>query len=59
LNLPRRWPLYLLLALLVLAMTMTATGFHATAKCRDGSYSWSRHHRGTCSSHHGVAQWYR
>lgn len=29
----------------------------ATARCRDGSYSFSRHHRGTCSGHGGVAQW--
>jgi hypothetical protein len=29
----------------------------ATAQCRDGSYSFSRHHSGTCSSHGGVAHW--
>lgn len=29
----------------------------ATARCRDGSYSFSTHHRGTCSRHGGVAQW--
>jgi hypothetical protein len=29
----------------------------ATAKCRDGSYSFSQHHRGTCSHHGGVAEW--
>jgi len=29
----------------------------ATAKCQDGSYSFSRNHRGTCSHHGGVAQW--
>lgn len=29
----------------------------ATARCRDGSYSFSRHHRGTCSHHGGVAEW--
>lgn len=29
----------------------------ATAQCRDGSYSFSRHHRGTCSHHGGVAAW--
>lgn len=28
-----------------------------TAKCRDGSVSYSAHHSGTCSSHGGVAQW--
>jgi Protein of unknown function (DUF3761) len=29
----------------------------ATAQCRDGSYSFSRSHRGTCSHHGGVAKW--
>ena len=29
----------------------------ATAKCRDGTYSHSRHHSGTCSYHGGVATW--
>lgn len=29
----------------------------ATAVCRDGSYSYSRHRRGTCSHHGGVARW--
>ncbi len=31
----------------------------AEALCRDGEYSFSTHHRGTCSGHGGVAQWYR
>jgi uncharacterized protein YgiM (DUF1202 family) len=30
----------------------------ASARCRDGSYSFSRHRRGTCSHHGGVAEWY-
>ena len=29
----------------------------ATAKCRDGTYSFSQHHRGTCSHHGGVEAW--
>ena len=29
----------------------------ATAKCKDGTYSKSKHHSGTCSSHGGVAEW--
>lgn len=29
----------------------------ATAKCRDGTYSFSQSRRGTCSHHGGVAQW--
>jgi predicted RNA-binding Zn-ribbon protein involved in translation (DUF1610 family) len=28
-----------------------------TAKCRDGSVSFSEHHRGACSYHGGVAHW--
>lgn len=30
----------------------------ATAKCRDGTYSFSQSRRGTCSHHGGVATWY-
>ena len=29
----------------------------ATALCRDGTYSFSRGRRGTCSHHGGVARW--
>jgi hypothetical protein len=29
----------------------------ATARCRDGTYSYSKHRSGTCSQHGGVAQW--
>jgi hypothetical protein len=29
----------------------------ATAKCRDGTYSFSQSRRGTCSWHGGVAEW--
>jgi hypothetical protein len=29
----------------------------ATAHCRDGSWSFSEHHRGTCSHHGGVGSW--
>jgi Protein of unknown function (DUF3761) len=29
----------------------------ATAQCRDGSYSFSKSRRGTCSRHGGVAKW--
>jgi hypothetical protein len=29
----------------------------ATARCRDGDYSFSEHRSGTCSGHHGVAAW--
>ena len=30
----------------------------ASAQCRDGSYSYSRSRRGTCSHHGGVAVWF-
>ncbi len=31
----------------------------ATAKCKDSTYSYSAHFRGTCSGHRGVKYWYR
>jgi hypothetical protein len=30
----------------------------ASARCRDGTFSFSRSRRGTCSHHGGVAQWF-
>ncbi|MGW5146390.1 DUF3761 domain-containing protein [Rhodococcus koreensis] len=30
----------------------------ASARCNDGSYSYSQSRRGTCSGHGGVAEWY-
>ena len=29
----------------------------ASARCRDGTYSFSQHASGTCSHHGGVARW--
>jgi Protein of unknown function (DUF3761) len=29
----------------------------ATARCRDGTYSYSKHASGTCSHHGGVSRW--
>src|SRR4051794_12393216 len=29
----------------------------ASARCSDGTYSFSQNHRGTCSRHGGVSQW--
>jgi hypothetical protein len=29
----------------------------ATARCRDGTYSYSEHASGTCSYHGGVGRW--
>lgn len=37
--------------------TCSAAPAGATAMCRDGSYSFSQSHRGTCSHHGGVAKW--
>jgi len=31
----------------------------ATAKCKDGTYSHASQHRGACSNHGGVAEWYK
>jgi hypothetical protein len=31
---------------------------YASARCRDGWYSYSGHRSGTCSWHDGVAQWH-
>ena len=44
-------------------ITLPGTAAHdaappgATAQCRDGTYSFSQHHSGTCSHHGGVARW--
>lgn len=35
----------------------SSTPAGATALCRDGTYSFSRNRRGTCSHHGGVARW--
>jgi hypothetical protein len=37
--------------------TCSAAPQGATAQCRDGTYSFSRSRRGTCSHHAGVAKW--
>ncbi|MER5348150.1 DUF3761 domain-containing protein [Streptomyces mirabilis] len=31
----------------------------ATAKCKDSTWSYRAHARGTCSHHRGVKYWYR
>ncbi len=56
-----RAPVFLAVAA---AVTAAATGAAtaasppgATALCRDGTYSFSKHHSGTCSHHGGVAKW--
>ena len=37
--------------------TCSAPPEGATAQCRDGTYSFSKSHSGTCSHHGGVAKW--
>jgi hypothetical protein len=32
---------------------------NATAKCKDGTYSFAKQHSGACSHHGGVAEWYK
>jgi Protein of unknown function (DUF3761) len=44
-------------AALAAAAAFAATPPGATAQCRDGTYSYSQHRSGTCSSHGGVAVW--
>jgi hypothetical protein len=49
--------------LIAVALTVTVAGAAAappsgaTALCRDGTYSYSKHHSGTCSHHGGVKRW--
>ena len=38
--------------------TAAVSGSSPSAVCRDGTYSYSQHRRGTCSHHGGVARWY-
>jgi Protein of unknown function (DUF3761) len=49
--------------LIAVALTLTVAGVAAaappgaTALCRDGTYSYSKHRSGTCSHHGGVKRW--
>ena len=47
----------LLAALLAVPVSHATPPPGATAKCRDGTYSFSKHRSGTCSYHGGVAKW--
>jgi len=38
--------------------TSSSTPSGATARCSDGTYSFSKSHRGTCSHHGGVINWF-
>ena len=48
-----------LAVVLPVAASASAPPPGATARCRDGTYSYSRHRSGTCSHHGGVAVWLR
>jgi hypothetical protein len=39
--------------------TVTPNAQNATARCKDGTLSFAANHRGACSHHGGVAQWFR
>jgi hypothetical protein len=51
----------LVIAAIAVSLTACSDGQFGspTAKCVDGSYSYSRNHQGTCSYHGGVALWYK
>jgi hypothetical protein len=39
------------------SQTRTPAAGQPTARCKDGSVSYSKHHTGSCSHHGGVAEW--
>ena len=52
------WILTLAFAFVAVGVVHDATvPNYASALCRDETYSYSAHRSGTCSWHHGVAQW--
>jgi|ERR1035437_48786 hypothetical protein len=57
----RRWYVVLTAVLVLGLVTAIASASSAppgaTARCNDGTYSYSQHHQGTCSHHGGVAEW--
>src|SRR5947208_9284651 len=46
-----------LVGVVVATASVRAAPPGATARCNDGTYSYSQHRSGTCSHHGGVAQW--
>ena len=61
-RLVRRPPILVAVALAVMVVVgvgaaLAGAPAGATAQCRDGSYSYSQTHSGTCSHHGGVAVW--
>lgn len=57
----RRWVLLLAasVALTGCGAGQTAGPDDATARCVDGTPSYSQNRSGTCSHHGGVAEWYK
>jgi hypothetical protein len=57
----RRWyalfAVVLTFGLAIAISSASAAPAGATARCRDGSYSYATHHQGACSHHGGVAKW--
>ena len=57
----RRWyalfAVVLTFGLAIAISSASAAPAGATARCRDGSYSYAKHHQGACSHHGGVAKW--
>lgn len=43
----------------VTQQTLQTAGGGATARCNDGTYSYAAHHQGACSTHGGVAEFYK
>jgi hypothetical protein len=37
----------------------SAAPANATARCKDGTFSFAKQHRGACSHHGGVAEWFK
>jgi len=42
-----------------LSPATSAAPIGATARCKDGTFSWSQRHSGPCMHHGGVASWLR
>jgi len=57
---PRAWAVVVVAGIVglgVVGVVGAAPPPGATAKCKDGTYSFSQHRSGTCSRHGGVAVW--
>lgn len=50
------WIIAVVVVVLISFISCT-TMRHATARCEDGTMSYSTHHSGTCSWHGGVSEW--